>query len=195
MQTGAISPSPVVVMNVFRTAKEAISLANKVNGGSFSVWTEELAMAFEIGYALNSSTIWLNCHGVFNPLFAYNFRKDEFSYGSEYAIAEKKVKTFIEKPAENNEDNRPALEKLGLCPQKVKNQRFSLVRCEKNIHFEMISFAYNLDNYKSGDKLKIVDAFWEKYTTLDDADINILFDCVYNQRKTLVIPYGVSFGN
>lgn len=44
-------PWPVVVASPFRTAKEALAVANGTpRGGSASVWSERLGQALELGY-------------------------------------------------------------------------------------------------------------------------------------------------
>lgn len=199
LEKDSCEPSPVIVMNVFRTAKEAISLANKSDGGSISLWTEELSLAMETAYAVSAQSVWVNNYAAFNPAFPYTFRRGDYCYGSEYAICEKKVKTvFVPSPENPNnsvEKNKAAISSLGIVSSEVKNQRFSFVRNEKNVHYEMISLPYKIDNYNSDHRLQIVDDFWSKFVSIDTADRNMVLDTVHNQRKTVVIPYGVSFAN
>ncbi|XP_039441875.1 uncharacterized protein LOC120422485 [Culex pipiens pallens] len=191
--------SPILTLNAFRTAKEAITLANTSNGGSVSLWTEELSLALEVAYAVAAQSVWVNCHAVFNPAFPYTFRAHDYCYGSEYAICEKKIKTVfvpsIEQPVNSTEKNKAAIDGLGLVSKEVKSQRFSFVKNEKNVHYEMVSSEYKLDNYNPEQRLQIVDEFWSKFVTIDTADRNLVHDTVYNQRKTVVIPYGVTFAN
>lgn len=199
VQKLAFEPSPVVVMNVFRTPKEAISLVNKSNGGSVSLWTEELCLAMETAYAVDAPTVWVNSYALFNPAFPYAFRRNGFCYGSEYAVYEKKVKkVFVpseEHPVNSSVMNRAAISALGVVPSVVKNHRLAFVRNEKNVHYEIISSPYKLDHYNPEHPLQIVDKFWEKFVSIDQNDRNLALDTVYNQRKTVVIPYGVSFAN
>ncbi|XP_058447614.1 uncharacterized protein LOC131427995 isoform X2 [Malaya genurostris] len=191
--------SPLVVLNVFRTVKEAVSLANKDNGGSVSLWTEELSLAFEAAYAVSAQSVWVNSHGTFNPAFPYTFRRNDYCYGSKYAVCEKKVKTVFvptaEKPTNSVEKNIAAISALGIVPCEVSEQRFSYVRNEKNVHYEMVSSPYKIENYNTEHRLQIVDHFWDKFLTIDMVDRNLVLDTVHNQRKTVVIPYGVSFAN
>lgn len=199
LENEATRPSPILLLNVFRTAKEAISLANASNGGSVSLWTEELSLALEVAYAVSAQSVWVNSHAIFNPAFPYTFRQNDYCYGSEYAICEKKIKTVfvpsIELPVNSAERNKEAIDGLGLVSKEVRNQRFSFVKNEKNIHYEMVSSAYKLDSYNPEQRLQIVDEFWTKFVTIDTADRNLVHDTVYNQRKTVVIPYGVTFAN
>ncbi|XP_069314383.1 aldehyde dehydrogenase family 16 member A1 isoform X2 [Eulemur rufifrons] len=64
----AEAPWPVVVASPFRTAKEALALANGTpRGGSASVWSERLGQALELGYGLQMGTVWINSHGLRDP--------------------------------------------------------------------------------------------------------------------------------
>ncbi|KAK7805476.1 hypothetical protein U0070_023079 [Myodes glareolus] len=61
-------PWPVVVASPFRTAKEALALANGTpRGGSASVWSERLGQALELAYGLKMGTVWINAHGLRDP--------------------------------------------------------------------------------------------------------------------------------
>uniref|UniRef100_A0A8C9AHL2 Aldehyde dehydrogenase family 16 member A1 n=1 Tax=Prolemur simus TaxID=1328070 RepID=A0A8C9AHL2_PROSS len=61
-------PWPVVVASPFRTAKEALALANGTpRGSSASVWSERLGQALELGYGLRVGTVWINSHGLRDP--------------------------------------------------------------------------------------------------------------------------------
>ncbi|KAK7492979.1 hypothetical protein BaRGS_00015709 [Batillaria attramentaria] len=56
---------PVVALIPFRTAKEAIALANNsAYAMAASVWTESVTLAFEVGSLLQAGTVWINCHNV-----------------------------------------------------------------------------------------------------------------------------------
>ncbi|KAF6076526.1 aldehyde dehydrogenase 16 family member A1 [Phyllostomus discolor] len=66
--TQAEVPWPVVVASPFRTAKEALAMANGTpRGGSASVWSERLGQALELGYGLQVGTVWVNAHGLRDP--------------------------------------------------------------------------------------------------------------------------------
>ncbi|KFO26212.1 aldehyde dehydrogenase family 16 member A1 isoform X2 [Fukomys damarensis] len=61
-------PWPVVMASPFRTAKEALAMANSMpRGGSASVWSERLGQALELGYGLRMGTVWVNTHGLRDP--------------------------------------------------------------------------------------------------------------------------------
>ncbi|XP_043456200.1 aldehyde dehydrogenase family 16 member A1 [Prionailurus bengalensis] len=66
--TQAEVPWPVVVASPFRTAKEAVAVANGTpRGGSASVWSERLGQALELGSGLRVGTVWINAHGLRHP--------------------------------------------------------------------------------------------------------------------------------
>lgn len=61
-------PWPLVMASAFRTAKEALAIANGTpRGGSASVWSERLGLALELGYRLQVGTVWINAHGLRDP--------------------------------------------------------------------------------------------------------------------------------
>nr|KAF6408893.1 aldehyde dehydrogenase 16 family member A1 [Rousettus aegyptiacus] len=61
-------PWPLVVASPFRTAKEALAMANGTpRGGSASVWSERLGQALELGHRLRMGTVWINAHGLRDP--------------------------------------------------------------------------------------------------------------------------------
>ena len=58
---------PVLVALPFRTAKEAISLANNTMYGlAASVHSEQLPLALETAKHIKAGTVWLNCHNLFD---------------------------------------------------------------------------------------------------------------------------------
>ncbi|GAB1606851.1 uncharacterized protein LOC115222823 [Argonauta hians] len=58
---------PVLVALSFRTAKEAINLANNtIYGLGGSVWTESSALGLEVASSIKAGTVWINCHNVFD---------------------------------------------------------------------------------------------------------------------------------
>nr|XP_058902093.1 aldehyde dehydrogenase family 16 member A1 isoform X2 [Kogia breviceps] len=66
--TQAEVPWPLVVASPFRTAKEALAMANWTpRGGSASVWSERLGQALELAYGLQMGTVWINAHGLRDP--------------------------------------------------------------------------------------------------------------------------------
>ncbi|ESO10836.1 hypothetical protein HELRODRAFT_97056 [Helobdella robusta] len=58
---------PVLVILPFRTALEAINIANNTEYGlAASVWTEKVGVALEVAMAIRAGTVWVNCHNVFD---------------------------------------------------------------------------------------------------------------------------------
>lgn len=58
---------PVLVVLPFRTAKEAITLANNsMYGLGGSVWTENLPLAMEVAISIKTGTMWINSHNMFD---------------------------------------------------------------------------------------------------------------------------------
>ncbi|XP_055639496.1 uncharacterized protein LOC129777303 [Toxorhynchites rutilus septentrionalis] len=198
LKDDSCEPSPMMILNVFRTAKEAISLADKSCGGSISVWTEELCLGMEVAYGVSASCVWVNSHGIFNPEFPYTFRHNDYCYGSDYAVFEKQIKrVFVptqHEPLNSTTRNRTAIDTLGVIPKEVEKQRYTFVTKEKNIHYEMLSSPYDISNYNETNRFQIVMDFFAKLKT-NDIYRHLIMDTVYNQRKTVVIPYGVSFAN
>ncbi|XP_035898791.1 uncharacterized protein LOC118506146 [Anopheles stephensi] len=197
--TGSVQPNPIVAVQAFRTAKEAISLANSANGGSVSLWTEELSLTFEVAYGLRSPTVWVNSYAEFNPDCAYTFRKDDFCYGSEYAVCEKKVKAVFTPsaatPSNSAEKNRLAIKSLGTYVANKRSYRGNTVQLKNGIRYESICGPAELEAYDEGHRLTVVENFWDTYVSLDAIDRHLLLDTVHNQRKVICIPYGVTFAN
>jgi aldehyde dehydrogenase (NAD+) len=58
---------PVLCAMSFRTAKEAIALANNSRYGlGSSVWTENLTMALEVALSIKAGSCWINGHNMFD---------------------------------------------------------------------------------------------------------------------------------
>ncbi|XP_058118794.1 uncharacterized protein LOC131284456 [Anopheles ziemanni] len=195
----AVTPSPIVVLNAFRTAKEAISLVNSNNGGSVSLWSEELSLTFEVAYGLRSQTVWVNSYAEFNPDCPYTFRAEDFCYGSDYAVCEKKVKTVFAPsktaPVNSGDRNRAAIKSLGTYVADTRSYRGNTVQIKNGVHYETISSPADIAAYGENHRLAIADNFWDSYVSLDAFDRRFLLDTVYNQRKVICIPFGVSFAN
>lgn len=68
--------TPVLTVTTFRTAKEAIALANNsLNGLAVSVWTENINLAFEVTKKLEVGIVWVNCYGEFSAGAPFTPRK------------------------------------------------------------------------------------------------------------------------
>ena len=58
---------PVLVVLPFRTAKEAVTLANNTKYGlAGSVWTENISLAMEVALLVKAGAIWINAHNLFD---------------------------------------------------------------------------------------------------------------------------------
>ncbi|KAK6170273.1 hypothetical protein SNE40_018701 [Patella caerulea] len=72
---------PVLVVLPFRTAKEAISLANNTQYGlGGSVWTENISLAMEVALNIKAGAIWINSHNVFDAAAGFGGYKQS-GYG------------------------------------------------------------------------------------------------------------------
>ncbi|XP_065364015.1 uncharacterized protein LOC135957238 [Calliphora vicina] len=65
-QLGASTPSGIVTLHTYRTAKEAVALVNKesLKFNSVSIWHENHSYAYELIAALTSSAFFINCYQV-----------------------------------------------------------------------------------------------------------------------------------
>ena len=85
---------PIVTMEIFRTSKEAISLANSSVKDSVSLWCENVSSVYEYTKGLNCYQIWVNSNGILNKQFPFLFG-DKFMYGEEFLKSGLKSTTEI----------------------------------------------------------------------------------------------------
>ena len=72
---------PVLVALPFRTAKEAIAIANNtLYGLGASVHSEQLPLALETAKHIKAGTVWLNCHNMFDAAAGFGGYKQS-GYG------------------------------------------------------------------------------------------------------------------
>eukprot|EP00095_Tigriopus_kingsejongensis_P010019 snap_masked-scaffold1048_size67263-processed-gene-0.19 protein:Tk10019 transcript:snap_masked-scaffold1048_size67263-processed-gene-0.19-mRNA-1 annotation:"hypothetical protein CAPTEDRAFT_177352" len=72
---------PVLVAMPFRTAKEAIAMANNTMYGlGGSVHTEQLPLALETAKHIKAGTVWINCHNLFDAAAGFGGYKQS-GYG------------------------------------------------------------------------------------------------------------------
>ncbi|XP_034237958.1 aldehyde dehydrogenase family 16 member A1-like [Thrips palmi] len=73
----AIDVCPAVHVVAARSAKEAVGIANHCGGGmAASIWTESSAFAWESALQMQTSTVWINSHGLLDasiPISGRNF--------------------------------------------------------------------------------------------------------------------------
>ncbi|XP_063608921.1 aldehyde dehydrogenase family 16 member A1-like [Penaeus indicus] len=72
---------PVLVAMPFRTAKEAIALANNtIYGLGSSVFTEQMTLAIETAKMIKAGAVWINCHNMFDAAAGFGGYKQS-GYG------------------------------------------------------------------------------------------------------------------
>merc|ERR1719253_2454850 len=72
---------PVLTVLSFRTAKEAIAIANQSNYGlGGGVWTEKSGLAMETALGIRTGTVWINCYNMFDAAAGFGGYK-ETGYG------------------------------------------------------------------------------------------------------------------
>lgn len=72
---------PVLAVMTFRTAKEAISLANNTRYGlAASVWSENIGLAMEVASNIKAGSVWINNHNLFDAAAGFGGYK-ESGYG------------------------------------------------------------------------------------------------------------------
>ncbi|EGD81126.1 retinaldehyde dehydrogenase [Salpingoeca rosetta] len=71
---------PVVTAQAFRTAKEAVALANNTTYGlGASVWSENLSKALELSLMIKAGTVWINAHNLFDAAAGFGgYRESGF---------------------------------------------------------------------------------------------------------------------
>lgn len=72
---------PVLVVMPFRTAKEALVLANNTTYGlGASVWSEHIGLAMEVASGIKAGSVWINNHNQFDAATGFGGYK-ESGYG------------------------------------------------------------------------------------------------------------------
>ena len=68
---------PVLAVLTFRTAKEAINLANNTRYGlGASVWSEKIGLAMEVASNIKAGSVWINNHNVFDAAAGFGGYKE-----------------------------------------------------------------------------------------------------------------------
>jgi len=68
---------PVLAVMTFRTAKEAISLANNTRYGlGASVWSENIGLAMEVACNIKAGSVWINNHNLFDAASGFGGYKE-----------------------------------------------------------------------------------------------------------------------
>jgi aldehyde dehydrogenase (NAD+) len=72
---------PVLAVMRFRTAKEAVALANNTAYGlGASVWSESLPVALEVALSVKAGAVWINAHNLFDAAAGFGGYR-ESGYG------------------------------------------------------------------------------------------------------------------
>lgn len=68
-------------MFVYRTAKEAIALANNtIYGLGASIFTEKMTLGIEVARMIKAGAVWINCHNMFDAAAGFGGYKQS-GYG------------------------------------------------------------------------------------------------------------------
>lgn len=63
---------PVMTLHTCRTASEAVVLANNSSYSlGTSVWTEDLSQGLDVASNVDSTLVWINCHGLINASVSF----------------------------------------------------------------------------------------------------------------------------
>ncbi|MBK4216335.1 aldehyde dehydrogenase family protein [Paracoccus caeni] len=96
---------PIATLSTFRTADEAIELANNTRYGlAGSVWSESATVATDLAARIKAGVIWINCANLFDaaaPFGGYResgFGREGARIGMLEYLAEPAVKAVKEKP-------------------------------------------------------------------------------------------------
>ena len=93
---------PVLVVLPFRTAKEAITLANNsMYGLGGSVWTENVSLAMEVAISVKAGTMWVNCHNMFDSAAGFGGYKQS-GYGRDGGKEVRIVHAFARRMAKSS---------------------------------------------------------------------------------------------
>ncbi|MFZ9887349.1 MAG: aldehyde dehydrogenase family protein [Myxococcota bacterium] len=94
---------PVVVLLTFRTADEAVRLANNTKYGlAASVWSENLNVALDVAPKIKAGTVWVNCTNMFDAASGFGgYRESGYGRegGREGLFEYVKPRWLVEKPS------------------------------------------------------------------------------------------------
>ncbi|CAD7091216.1 unnamed protein product [Hermetia illucens] len=177
--------SPIVVLKAVRTAKEAVTLAKNETGGMASIWTEKIALAYELVNSLNYNTFWINCIGKLNVSIPFTFRNYKNCVGSDFAPIEWFVKhSYIEGQDYATSDSPMVLDALK-----------GASKVENSYHFEYFSVGSSDVIKSQSRKNKKWDALLDLVDLSDIYWRNVYVAATQWKRKTVVFPFGVTFAN
>lgn len=182
-------PSVVVLVQFFRTCKDAIALLRKqspVSTQSLSVWTENISITLELAKALpGAQNVWQNCVGLLDPHVPFTFPLAGGSciYGSELALCQ----TFIAR--RSSADQRVDAKRLAAAfagELAVENADYSAMRV-------LDRMAYMTSSRR---RAHADGAVAEWVTRVQNVQKRpLITNVVFNQFQTIVVPYGTIFAN
>lgn len=123
---------PVLACMQFRTAKEAVDLANNtVYGLGASVWTESLPVSLEVALSIKAGGVWVNCHNMFDAAAGFGGYR-ESGYGRDggkeglFEYVKPKWQPSLRLPAMSDVDMKKFGSKFGEgsipCPDQESNK-------------------------------------------------------------------------
>lgn len=80
-----------VVVNFFRTPKEAVALVRANDStNSISLWSESISLAYDVADKLDVENVWINSNGLLHPEVPFTFGGgvDKQIYGSKLGIVD-----------------------------------------------------------------------------------------------------------
>lgn len=172
----------LILLNVYRTPKELISLAKPNLRGSVTLWSENISLAYEIVNHLDVGTVWINSYGVFNPSLPYTFSNPLNVFGSAMFNGNKsQLLVESQTPSIKVKIDRP----IGLT-------NYSMARIVGATHYECLTET--TDVYQSGEYLyrKVTIAGKVVWMKIAKIDMN---ESLFNKFKIVSFDFGTSFGN
>lgn len=182
-------PTVVVLVQFFRTCKDAIGLLRKqspVSTQSLSVWTENISITLELAKALpGAQNVWQNCVGLLDPHVPFTFPLAGGSciYGSELALCQ----TFIARRSAN--DRRVDGKRLAAA--------FAGELAAENADYSAMRVLDRMAYMTSSRRRACADgAVAEWVVRVQNVQKRpLITNVVFNQFQTIVVPYGTIFAN
>lgn len=185
------APVVVVLVQFFRTCKDAIALLRKqapASTHSLSVWTENFSVTLELAKALpGAHNVWQNCVGLLDPLVPFTFPLADAGasciYGSELALCQ----TFIARRSAAAEP--VAVKQLAAAfagELAAENADYSAMRILDRVAYMTASRR----------RAHADGAVAEWVVRVQNAQKRpLITNVVFNQFQTIVVPYGTIFAN
>lgn len=144
---------PVLVVLTFRTAKEAIALANNtIYGLGSSVWSENIGLAMEVARYIRAGSVWINGHNLFDASAGFGgMRQSGFGRDGGKEGLYEYVKPSWQKRARPNVDDFDIKKFGSTSPPRPKDPTVNPPLCngtDKNDNLPSIDHTYK--NYIGG---------------------------------------------